>query len=350
MSFGRLSLAGGFALVLLGVGSLMVGRAQMQSQPQRPLRIQESSGSKGSEVATNLGQLSSKRDGLKQLEDQLTWSFNPFSTKSAIEDEMATQFRPPAAPVMQNRKALSEEIQRRKNWAFTGMEELMLGTADQAASNLPEYWADGRTKNKTSGFEHLYDSLNPQADRGPDTGLSRDNGLSGSRARTGQTDEAGLPGSIKENEQELKKMLASNPNGGLFGWSPIRSSFSDFFGLGQQGLSQQQMLEHRAYMDQYRQLLEGQSAASAGSALTLPGADTSSGQPTASGGLDSLQPAHTAGATPNSLGSLLNPGTLPDANAQLLNQWNPLYTPPKLEQPHPAPISVPVAEVPRRKF
>lgn len=352
MRFRPLSLAGGLALALLGLGGPAAGRAQAQTQPQHSRRIEEPAEARSPAVVTNRGQLSSKRDGLKQLEDQLSWSFNPFSPGENVQPNATPPFRLPSAAALQNRKALVEEIQRRRNWAFTGLEELMLGSSGRA-SDLPEYRPDGRAQKSTTGFERLYDILNRQADRGLNPGLSRDDDSAGSRAKAGQSDEPDLPVTIKEHEQALKKLLGSTPGheSSLFGASPVRSSFSDFFGLGQQGLTDQQVLEHRAYMEQDRQLLEGQSASAAGSALNLSGASAAPRQPAAPAGLmPLLQPSHAESGAPNWVSSLLNPSAVPDPNAQLLNQWNPLYIPPKPEPPRPAPVSVPMAEVPHRKF
>jgi hypothetical protein len=51
------------------------------------------------------------------------------------------------------------------------------------------------------------------------------------------------------------------------------------------------------------------------------------------------------------VGSIYNPSMImPDRNATLLNQWNPLYAPPKVEPPKPPPIIEPPIEAPRRKF
>ncbi|MGH7967268.1 MAG: hypothetical protein ACREIC_00930, partial [Limisphaerales bacterium] len=52
----------------------------------------------------------------------------------------------------------------------------------------------------------------------------------------------------------------------------------------------------------------------------------------------------------NSLTSALKPATVPDINVNVLNQWNPLYTEPKLEIPKPPPLFTPPAEAPRRRF
>jgi hypothetical protein len=125
------------------------------------------------------------------------------------------------------------------------------------------------------------------------------------------------------------------------------NSFSELFGLNQNRLTPEEILAHKNLMDQYRKVLAGSmpevtplnSAAITGNSLvpTLP-----SGLPGST--------LSTLPTTPGMVGFIYNPSIIPDRNATVLNQWNPLYAPSKIEPPKPAPvIEVPI-EAPRRKF
>lgn len=72
-----------------------------------------------------------------------------------------------------------------------------------------------------------------------------------------------------------------------------------------------------------------------------------------SGGLDPFGISSRTKALdslPGMVTTIRSPTTLPDPNAGALNQWNALYAPPKIEAPKPAPLAVPQAEAPRRRF
>jgi hypothetical protein len=104
-------------------------------------------------------------------------------------------------------------------------------------------------------------------------------------------------------------------------------------------------------MDEYQKIIGGAVVNPANSDFF--GAAASSALQGNHQGLDALPTvprneglAFTSGATPSAPAR----ATLPDANANLLNQWNPLYTPPKLELPKPAPFFPPPMDFPRRKF
>jgi hypothetical protein len=55
-------------------------------------------------------------------------------------------------------------------------------------------------------------------------------------------------------------------------------------------------------------------------------------------------------STPGDVNSILNRKMLPDVNTTVLNQWNPMYAPPKVELPKITPPTPLTMEVPRRKF
>jgi hypothetical protein len=70
------------------------------------------------------------------------------------------------------------------------------------------------------------------------------------------------------------------------------------------------------------------------------------------GGLDTLAGSSRRGGN-DSFPGILNPtapGSLRDLNAAVDNQWNPLYSPPKLEPSKVSPPTSTTVEVPRRRF
>jgi hypothetical protein len=169
---------------------------------------------------------------------------------------------------------------------------------------------------------------------------------------------------VRESEQRLKRALGDNQNETpSLTPSPVRSTFSDFFALGgsQKGPTPQDISAHKAYMDQYRQLLKssvpGTTVNPVDAAFTpnplAPQAVTFGALDPLNGSLPlnaSSYKAPTPAATPAAVNALLTPGAPPDLNAKVLNNWNPLYAPPKPEQPKPVSFSVPMMEVPRRRF
>jgi hypothetical protein len=269
----------GFALAVAAMSGLLLCGAHAESKQPKGRAI-EFSDTQSADVATNLNQLtSSKKDGLKLFEEELNRSMHPFSPGNSMDTRLAPVYRPPVLAVIPTARA-KEEMDRRKNWAFASPEELMLGGSGQDSLSPLDGGANGKKKNSGSTLGQFYDNLGrPQAERGPSGSSMEEMARARINPRDSQ-DEEHLPGAIKASEQQLKKMLAGENGFDTFRAAPVRSSFEDFFGLGDNTPSPSQVQAHKAYMDQYRQLLDGAS-------LTPVSGTDSSRQPVASG-LDTL--------------------------------------------------------------
>src|ERR1039457_4562947 len=103
MSFRLLSLQICLGVVLLAAGGLLVCSAEAgEKERGRPI---EFSVPKSDEVTTNLHELTSKKDGLKQLEEDLYKPLQMFAPKSSLDGGVAPPVRPPAGSVIQSKRA-----------------------------------------------------------------------------------------------------------------------------------------------------------------------------------------------------------------------------------------------------
>jgi hypothetical protein len=304
-------------------------------------------------MATNTVPTPPRKDSLQQLEESLSRSLHFFSPRSSLEG-LAPEpvLPPPPVQVIPNRRALQEQ-ERRKNWMALTPEELMQGPH----SELFKSSEPGADNDNKSALEHFYDRLNWEHPARKQPAPKEDN-RAGSRLRPGSSgdlfgspDAAEIPAGLRESTKKLKEEVGSDKRRSFFDPVPQHSGFADFFGFGDKTLSPEDIKAHKEYMEQYRQLLQG--PAPAANPLAPPGPAAAPLQPGPYNGFNSFAstPTHRLwGASPDGYNPGLNPGKLQDFNATVLNQWNPLYSPPKPEPPKPAPMFVPPAEAPRRKF
>ncbi len=97
MSFRLCTLQVWLAAVTLAVSGLLICSAQTAGRQRgRPI---EFSAPKSDEVTTNLHQLTSKKDSLKQLEEDLYKPLQSFAPRSSLDGVVAPPVRPPSASV-----------------------------------------------------------------------------------------------------------------------------------------------------------------------------------------------------------------------------------------------------------
>lgn len=299
-------------------------------------------------AAGNTNLLASRTDALKRLEDDLTRSFDMFAPKSSVDAIPVPHLAPPR-PVVANRSA-QEEKQRRNSWLLRDPDELgkAQGLQDLFPSSAEQFGP---------GAEGTLDRLNNA------TALDRqrkDNSMGGtlgsSRNSNGlnRDEDSDLPGGVKEKAQALRKLLGIDGPAGPATAAEPRTSLTDIFGLNSRQLSEKDVADHKAYMDSYRQVLAGAAPAPVADPLNPFGNLAGPSRPAATyaPGLDpytssSLQGRNLYGASANP--TLTGP-TLPDVNARVLNQWNPLYTPPPAVEPPRATPPKPNFDAPKRKF
>ena len=118
----------------------------------------EFSAPRSDEVTTNLHQLTSKKDSLRQLEEDLYKPLQSFAPRGSLDGVIAPPVRPPSTTVIQSKRA-KELLERRKNWIFMTPEDLMNGPTTEQLLKTPEYGADGKEKEERPAFERYYERL-----------------------------------------------------------------------------------------------------------------------------------------------------------------------------------------------
>jgi hypothetical protein len=343
MNLGLPKLAAGVALVLCLCGGQATG-AESAGLPR------DTSAPAIFPTLTNLNPVAPRKDGLKQFEEELTRSLQPFSGKGSLDGIMAPSFAPPPPrPIIINRRP-RDESGGLKNWLRDDKEKA--GALDPFKSPNPS--REGNLR-KNSSLDEFFETQ-----KSPRSGLSKDKTSGSGRGRGADDsplDDAKLPSSLRDSAKTLKQRLfGAESEGSIFNQGSSRSSLSDLFSTEKGGMSRQEIQSHKDYIERFKQMLAGPSQTPAGSAALnngFPG--TSPGARTAGpGGLDAYGAAprrDAFAAAPGLPNSLANPTAFPDMNAALLNQWNPLYSPPKYEPPARTTLpSSPTFDMPRRRF
>ena len=356
MSFRLSSLRIGWCTAALAVSGLLVCSAQAGGKERG--RTIEFSEPKSDEVTTNLHQLTSKKDGLRQLEEDLYKPLQSFAPKSSLEGVVAPLPRPPASSVIQSKRARAL-LERRKNWEFMSPEDLTAGPTVEEILKGPQYGADDNQKQELQPMERYYQRLATKRPGGKSPSQSKDDDLLDASRKTNphdqlaSHDDSNLPSGLKESAQALQQLSESDTAGGPFGRGATRSSFSDIFGLGANTLSKQQMAEHTKLMNEYHSIVDPSwhppavaSAANPAFGLT----DAAQPMRNAAAGLagsSSLATHRGLDAQWDVINPMLGPPGLPDVNAQALGQSRPAPPVPKVESPT---VVAPTFIAPRRAF
>ena len=353
-------------LICLGVSGLPVSRTFGQGN-QRPRRFIELSETNSAEVLTNLNQLTTRKEGLKELDDQLR-SFNQLSGKKSFEERFSLPYVSANVPVVPT-KTLKELLDRRKDWGLTP-DELAPGLSAPDTDMLSVFGGDkvgDKTDDKTSSLQQFYDALNRSGPTRQTTGRSSDNTGSGFTRQLNNghdslatSDDDRLPPGLRDQAKKLQEQINGDPSS-IFNPTQPRSSFENFFGLTGNNTavasgtgSGAPKTSVDSFLDQFKKVMDSSSGLPQLDPKLQPLMQGVSAQtPVAVPGLDSL-PTSThhelTQTTPGEINRVLDQPTLPDFNSAVLNHWNPLYTPPKLELPKYTPPTPPDLVFPRRKF
>ena len=347
-----------FVLGCFAANGLFVGHAYAQGKPQ-PRRSIELSETNSAEILTNLNQFTTKKDGFRQLDDQLR-SLKGISPGNTMDGNFDAPYRPQPAPALSN-KAVKDLLERQRNWGLTP-EELGITTTTSDADTLSTF-GEGKTDSKKSSLQQFYDALSgtgpsrPTADRYNENGLITPGKRSSFSDPNSSDDEAKLPAGVRDQAKQLKQAV-NDDAGGVFKAVQAHSSFENFFGLSDNSPARDQTVAPKttteSFLDQFKKGLNSQSAGSKlDPALNslLPGETL---RPLTFPLVDSLPKSSHNDLTlvaPGDVNAAISRAALPDVNATVLNQWNPLYAPPKLELPKvtapPMPLNM---EFPRRPF
>jgi hypothetical protein len=325
MSYWLASLRLGVALAVLAAGTPWLCTVQAQSR-QRGKTI-EFSNPKGNVGTNNLNPLTSRKDSLRQLEEDLNKQGRPFSDASSL-DAVAPPLERPYVPAIPS-KRLKEEMDRRKNVFLLTPEDLVHEPTLQELLKVPEYGSDGREKESKKSFELWYerqDATHAAALKGHllhGDEKSHD-ATDGSRGQdTGRTaDDLTLPSALDAKEQALRNLFDSDHSENPFAPAgPKAGSSSDIFGLGQATPTKEQVLERKKYMQEFSAILDGTSRALPATADPAKpsgnGTDPSRKLPNPFGVNDSALPGSGALGFIN---PLMIPTGPPDVNAQTLGQ------------------------------
>jgi hypothetical protein len=336
-------------LALLSGTSLLLARGADPAGPAVPPAPSLSA------TLTNLNSTGPKRDGLKQLEEELTKSLQPFSPKG-LDNILTPRYVPP--PVVLPDRRQPSDSEKRGTWPFDNAEDR------SGLSRDPFKSMQGSTKKNS--LEEIYNTLDEErrksrASSGK-SGSAKSSSLKPFDDLNGDNDENGkLPIGIRESAKSLRDKLLGTDN--IFTRSTSGGGLSSLFAPQENGLAREQIQAHKEYMERFRETiglpttgLTPQNSLNAKFWLGLggsPGLGAAPAKPAYSPPDLLSAPAareNTFASTPAAAESVLHPLTLPDVNERVLNNWNPLYATPKAEPPPPAPFAPPMMEVPRRRF
>src|ERR1041385_1475667 len=263
-----------FSILTLAIltGGLLSGFNAPTAEPRHGRPI-EFSDPKSPEIATNLNQITSRRGGLRDLEVDLTKSFQQsFSSRSSLDGIPEQPTRYSAPPVIQSKKA-RELLERKKNWALMAPEDLTSGPTPEEIFNLPEYGPDGKEKKKRSSVE-LYYERQEREERAAAGKRDRDReseDLFTAHKHAASRDDADLKEPITQSEelsesQRILRRAFSDPKApdNLSDSSP--SAFSDIFRLGNNTPAEQfdaQKVYQKVLRDKFVKLLDPNAIVSA---------------------------------------------------------------------------------------
>src|SRR5258708_36223814 len=101
--------------IWLAASDLLVSHVQAQGRPQHRRSI-ELSETNSAEILTNLTQLSTKKDGFKELNEQLR-SAAGISSLNPMDGNISVPYIPQNAPMLP-RKTIKEVLDRQKSWTL----------------------------------------------------------------------------------------------------------------------------------------------------------------------------------------------------------------------------------------
>ena len=344
------------AATCLGLGN-HAALAQGTHQPKRFIELSETN---SAEILTNLNRLTTKQDGLNQLEDQLG-TLNSLTKNRSLQDRMQMPYVPRSSTPISS-KTLKDLLDRKQNWGLSS-EDLNAAGVNTGSDPFSTY-ENQKLDGKSSSLQQFYDALNSGTRRqggfrAPDLQASgEDPKSSGRKSESSFDDSSGLPPSLREKADKLKESVNEDPNS-IFSPAKRRSSFENFFGLNRPNpaaeATQGQKTSMQSFVDQFKQVLEGPSKADASDPVLkglLP--ETAARQASSIPSMEKFQYRHsreeTENSTPGTVSLVPNATIVPDLNSAVLNRWNPMYTPPKLEIPKIAPPTPPNLDFPRRRF
>ena len=352
------------ALATAGLSGVLVCSPRAGGQERgRPI---EFSRPKSTEVSTNLHQLGTKRDCLRQLQDDLLQPFGAFGPKSSLDGVLApaSAVPTPAAPPILSKRA-KELQERRKNLIFMSPEDLVPGLSPEEIFKMPQYDKNGQERKKLSPLEQYYERLDHSGDAAATQnprkeGQTFDARKSPDQRKNSESQDDALthqPGGLKEGEQTLKGIVETELSSGAFGPSLTPVSASDIFGFSKNTATPEETEKQKAYKTELYKLygvpLPPDSGAGASSVNTIGSIiDSPSHSINAASSLDGVPNWGLRNGFDAQSGALnrgFTSGGLPDASRKLPGLAGPETSLPKVEPQKLMPLA-PTFAAPVRPF
>jgi hypothetical protein len=319
---------------------------------QRSTRSVSSSETNSLEIFSTLKGLDEKDDGLKRLDDELTKSLQPFINRSTEGAPAPASYQMPRLPVTKNLRS-KEDLEKSRGWVWDA-EESMSGHSREENSSFSGFSSTSGLDKKKSSWDLYSKEVKRQRYNESD---SRSRNESDTESKSDSEDDTPISGGLgvaaKSLSRTLKGRIQPESVGSIFNPPPAsRSSVADFFGLPiPTPPTPAQVEAHKAYIDEYQRIISGPVLNPISAEFLRTPTPVLNG---GAQGLDTLPASSSRGdglaLTSGMIPSAAALPTVPDANANVLNQWNPMYTPLKPELPKPAPFFQPPMDFPRRKF
>jgi hypothetical protein len=353
----------GWAAVALTAGLACTAHAGSR-QYGRPIEFSEP---KSSEVMTNLQQLATKNDPLKQLEEDLYKPLRTITPKGSLEGVVAPRRRAPAPSPLQSKRA-KELLERQRDWVFMTPEDLLGAPTVEEILKLPEYGPDSLQKKDLPAMERYYQSLlakpTTRATTKGDSALTEDlewfNLVKEPNRREvapdSDTDELDLPAGVRESAEALRNVFDSLRGAPLPEDKAPPDSFADPFRLATKTPSPEKVLQHQKLMDEYRAIVDpGWRPPAETRPLTAPDFSLAAEAPkiaqTPFATPPGLSPAFPQAPdfVPDPANPVLGPKPLPDLSAETFDRTKSASAVPSL-QPRRIMPRPPEVSAPRRPF
>jgi hypothetical protein len=352
----RLSSCLGVCLAVAGFGGGGVLAGTVLAQDRPAATQAEASAQKRPATTQRVAIPPGPKNGLLRLEEQLSRSFQFLKPSSSLDVLPAPPMPQRAAPPVLSKQA-KDRMDSQKDWALNNPDDLAAIPKLEDLLKVPEYGLESTKKKSTASVDRFYQDLErrsgAKAKRDPFAAEDprRVNPEPGDSQEADLPDDPSLPVGVRSSEKTLRKLLHGQDSGYAPGSG--RGVLSDIFGLGESRATPEDDLAQKAYLKGFQDWLNRPAAGPAyGLPNPLAAADPSRQAMPVNGGFGAFAPLSRPSNFDPSLGAA-NPtllvGTPQDTTARLLNQWNPLYSAPKVEPPK-TPLPAPNFDVPRRKF
>src|SRR5437016_5442692 len=213
-------------LLVLGCGALIPDL--LAQGIQRSTKSTSASETNSLEIFKSLNGLDAKGDGMKQLDDELNKTLQPFTAQRSVEGHLPW-LQGPRVPVTKSRLS-KEDLLRSKGWIWD-TEEAVSGKSGDDAGLFPGFKSSSGSDKKRSSWDQLSNQTRPER---LDSSASRARKESKNSSNSNSDDDVGMSGSIGEAAKTLNRTLKSRFEsesvGSIFNTHSSRSSALDFLG------------------------------------------------------------------------------------------------------------------------